>query len=62
MKILSTLFLIISVISLIMGIVWRIMQKPFPLGQIPPNSIMEFTAICLLFALAISVYQIANKS
>jgi len=55
--------MILAALGLVIGIIWRLFLFPklFPLGDIPPQSFLEATAICLLFSLALSVYQIANK-
>jgi len=61
MKILSIIFMVVAVISLILGVIWRLMLTIFPIASIPPRSLLHFTAVCLLFAIALCVYQIANK-
>jgi uncharacterized protein YacL len=61
MKMLSILFMIVASISLVIGVIWRLMPANFPLAGIPPRSILHFTAVCLLFVIALCVYQIANK-
>lgn len=62
MKLLSTLFIIVAALSLILGVVCRVIPANFPLGGgILPRSILQFSAVCLLFAITLCVYQIANK-
>ena len=61
MKLLLILFMIIAALSLILGIIWRLKLAIFPIACIPPRSLLHFTAVCLLFAISLSVYQMANK-
>lgn len=63
MKVLSGFFIAIAAVSIILGGVLRLIPARFPLGGgIPPQSFLEFSAVCLLLALTISVFSIANKS
>ncbi len=59
MKLLSILFMVVAVLSLIIGAILRI--PPATIKGVPPQSFLEFTIACLLFAIATSVYVIADK-
>jgi len=61
MKLLSILFMMVAALSLIIGVIWRLKLAIFPIACIPPRSFLDFTSVCLLFAIALCVYQIANK-
>ncbi|MCJ7563282.1 MAG: hypothetical protein MUP52_01660 [Candidatus Aminicenantes bacterium] len=53
--------LIIAVISLILGIVSRILLKPFPFG-LEAQAYLRFTQTLLLFAIAIGIKEFRAKS
>ncbi len=61
MRALSIIFMVLASISLILGVIWRIMATRFPIGHVPPQSFLEFTIACLLFVIAASVYMMATK-
>ena len=61
MKAFTVLFLIGAALSLIIGVVCRILGTSFPLHQTPPQSFLEFSILCLLFSIALSLYTISKK-
>jgi hypothetical protein len=52
--------LIIAVISLIAGIVSRILLKPFPFG-LEARAYLQFAQVLLLFAIAIGIKEFRAK-
>jgi hypothetical protein len=56
MKGILDLFIIVAGISLIIGIISRILLKPFPFG-LEAQAYLQFTQTMLLFALAIGIRQ-----
>lgn len=52
MKALATVVLIIGVISLVIGIILRLMVKEIVLGLIP-SSFLEFSIACFLLTIAL---------
>jgi hypothetical protein len=58
------LFIVIAVISLILGIISRILVQPFPGGNIhgiEAQAYLRFTQTCLLFAIAGGIRQLLRK-
>lgn len=55
MKILSLLCMLVGALSLALGAIFRLMEKPF-MG-ILPQSFYEFTTACLLFSIALSLHR-----
>ncbi|UCC38717.1 MAG: hypothetical protein JSV96_12945 [Candidatus Aminicenantes bacterium] len=58
------LFIIIAVISLILGIISRILVCPFPFGRIhgiEAQAYLQFAQTCLLFAIAGGIRQLLKK-
>lgn len=63
-KILTDVCLIIAVISLILGIISRILVTPFPFGKahgIEAQAYLRFTMTLLLFAIAGGIKQLLKK-
>ena len=56
MKGILDLSIIVAAISLIVGIISRIMMKPFPLG-LEAQAYLQFSQTMLLFALALGIRQ-----
>lgn len=57
-------FIIIAVISLILGIISRILVQPFPGGSahgIEAQAYLRFAQTCLLFAIAGGIRQLLRK-
>jgi len=57
MRIISDLFIVAAVISIILGIISRILIKPFPFG-IEAQAYLQFSHGLLLFAIAISLREL----
>ena len=55
MKMLSLLFIGAGALAFLAGAIFRLMDRQF-MG-IPPQSLLEFTAACLLFSIAISLHR-----
>lgn len=53
-------FIILAVISLILGIISRILLKPFPFG-LEAQAYLQFTHAMLLFAIAIGVRELLRS-
>lgn len=66
MKGLAILCMVLAGISLIIGTILRLFGGNLPFGggnfPIQPQSILEFTIACLLFAIALSVFQAYKRS
>jgi hypothetical protein len=56
MKGILDLAIIVAAISLIVGIISRIMMKPFPFG-LEAQAYLQFSQTMLLFALALGIRQ-----
>jgi len=52
--------LLLSVLSLILGIISRIILKPFPLG-LQAQAFLQFTQTLLLFAIALGIREFKAK-
>jgi hypothetical protein len=60
MSLLCDIFIILAAISLVVGIISRILVKPFPFG-IEAQAYLQFSHGLLLFAIAIGVKQLLKK-
>ena len=60
MTLICDLLIILAAISLIVGIVSRILVKPFPFG-IEAQAYLQFSHGLLLFAIAIGIKQLLKK-
>ena len=49
-------FIVVAAISLVLGIISRLMVKPFFLG-IEAQAFLQFTQACLLFAIALAARE-----
>lgn len=58
--VLFDVFIIIAAASLIIGLISRVMVKPFALG-LEAQSFLQFSAILLLFAIAGGIRQLMKK-
>jgi len=56
----TDLFIVAAAISLIIGIISRILVKPFPFG-IEAQAYLQFTHALLLFAIAIGIRELLRK-
>jgi len=57
MKGICDLFIIVAAISLIVGIISRILLKPFPFG-LEAQAYLQFSQVLLLFAIAIVIREL----
>ncbi len=57
MKIISLLFMVIATLSLVLTMVLGIVDKVLPVGNIPAHSFLQFTVVCLLFSIALSLFK-----
>jgi len=57
MKALSLMFMVAGGLGLLLAMILGILDAVFPLGHIPARSFMEFTIICLLFSIALSIFK-----
>jgi hypothetical protein len=60
MKFLIDVFVVIAAVSLIVGIVSRVMLTPVAFG-LEAHSFLGFSAVCLLFAITLGVRALARK-
>lgn len=63
-KVLSDLCIIIAIISLILGIISRVLVTPFPFGKthgIEAQAYLQFTQTLLLFAIAGGIRLLLRK-
>jgi len=60
MSLICDIFIILAAISLVVGIISRILVKPFPFG-IEAQAYLQFSHGLLLFAIAIGVKQLLKK-
>ena len=60
MSLICDIFIILAAISLIVGIISRILVKPFPFG-IEAQAYLQFSHALLLFAIAIGIKQLLKK-
>ena len=56
MKKICEAFIIVAAVSLVLGIISRLIVKPFLLG-IEAQAFLQFTQACLLFAIAIAARE-----
>lgn len=62
MKQLIDVFIILAVVSLVIGIISRIMLVPFPpVINVEANAFVRFTNTCLLFAIALTLLEMLKK-
>jgi hypothetical protein len=57
MKILALLFMMAAGLGLFLAMLLGILDRVFPLGHIPANSFINFTVVCLLFSIALSIFK-----
>jgi len=57
MKALSLLFMVAAGLGLFLAMLLGILDMVFPLGHIPANSFINFTVVCLLFSIALSIFK-----
>lgn len=57
MKALALLFMVVGGLGLLLAMVLGILDVVFPLGKIPARSFIEFTIVCLLFSIALSIFK-----
>ena len=59
----ASILIVIAAVSFLLALISRMTLMPIPLGRglVESRAIMLFTNTCLIFAIAISVLQIANK-
>lgn len=62
MKLLSALFMVVAVISLGIAVILGLIDRQFPLGSVPANSILNFAQVCVLFSIALSLFYHTTKS
>ncbi|MEK7448184.1 MAG: hypothetical protein AAB019_01740 [Planctomycetota bacterium] len=61
MKWLPVILMIGAALSLVLGMIFRVRGGGSELMGIPPQSFLEFTIAALLFSIAISLNDLANK-
>jgi len=57
MKALALLFMVAGGLGLLLAMILGILDVVFPLGHIPARSFIEFTIVCLLFSIALSIFK-----
>jgi len=60
MKILIDIFLVVAAVSLIVGIISRVMTAPLAFG-LEARSFLGFSVACLLFAITLGVRVLVRK-
>lgn len=62
MKVLSIIAIVVAAVSTILGIISRIMITPF-FGalQIEAHAFLQFSSVCLLFAIALGILKLLKK-
>lgn len=60
MKILVDVFIVIAAVSLIVGLVSRILMVPIAFGLVA-RSFLGFSMVCLLFAITLGVRALVRK-
>ena len=60
MKILMDVFLVVAAVSLIVGIVSRVLLTPFAFGLVG-RSFLGFSIVCLLFAITLGTRALVRK-
>jgi len=51
----------IGVVSLVLGIISRLMRKPFFGIQVEAQAFLAFTSVCLLFAITFALLQVLKS-
>lgn len=59
-KVLSDLFIIAAAVSLIVGLVSRVLMTPLACG-LEARSFLGFSIVCLLFAITLGMRHLVNK-
>ncbi|MBI5778091.1 MAG: hypothetical protein HZA49_01375 [Planctomycetes bacterium] len=57
MKALALLFMVAAGLGLFLAMIMGVLDVVFPLGHIPARSFIEFTIVCLLFSIALSIFK-----
>lgn len=58
----SGLLMMIAGVGLLIGVILRLIPANFPIGGgIPPQSWLEFSAICLLFSLTLNIHNLTRR-
>lgn len=54
--------MMIAGVGLLIGVILRLIPANFPIGGgIPPQSWLEFSAICLLFSLTLNIHNLTRR-